>query len=114
MKSLEEFDIKVILKELHKNYEYFYSEADLQFKLAWEIKKYLNNSNIEIILECPNDNKNKRNHTDIFLIEGEKFLPIELKYKTKEIRNIGELKYNGIEKSIINNLKNQGAKNNAC
>ena len=42
MKSLEEFDIKVILKELHKNYEYFYSEADLQFKLAWEIKKYLN------------------------------------------------------------------------
>ena len=114
MKSLEEFDIKIILKELHKNYEFFYSEADLQFKLAWKIKEYLNNSNIEIILEYPNDDKNKRSHTDIFLVEGEKFLPIELKYKTKEIKNIESLKYNGIEKSLINNLKNQGAKNNGC
>ncbi len=114
MKSLEEFDIKVILKELHKNYEFFYSEADLQFKLAWKIKEYLNNSNVEIILEYPNDDENKRSHTDIFLVEGEKFLPIELKYKTKAIKNIESLKYNGIEKSLINNLKNQGAKNNGC
>lgn len=96
-------DINFILSELKKKRKIFTSEADFQLELAWIIKTEYPQA--EIRLEyCPTFNSNM--HIDILVIINGKWIPIELKYKTKACtKTIGSLKYN---------LKTHGAKNINC
>ncbi|MBR5781699.1 MAG: hypothetical protein IKY27_06915 [Bacteroidales bacterium] len=58
----------------------FYSEADFQFSLAWELKTLLPSANIYLERYEPTFNY----HVDIWIEENGGFFPIELKYKTKK------------------------------
>lgn len=105
MKKLENFNVEEVLKELYKRREYFYSEADFKFNLAWTIKEYfVTNPNIEIKLEYTNNKlqeTNKYMYIDIAICEESKIIPIELKYKTTRCKE-----------DVI--IKNHGAKNLGC
>lgn len=60
----------------------FHSEADFQFRLAWEIKE-LYRDRVDVILEYPVETLRGRVYIDIMVIlDGHKYIPIELKYKT--------------------------------
>lgn len=59
----------------------FYSEADFQFALAWELQTLLPNANIH--LERRVVIKNESWYIDIWVEYDGKIFPIELKYKTK-------------------------------
>lgn len=80
----EKFDIDEIIKKLKEKRKIFTSEADLQLELAWIIKnKYKDDKNVAVRLEyCPDIEPQM--HIDILVIIDEKWIPIELKYKTKE------------------------------
>ncbi len=98
-----------LLEELSEKRGLFFSEADFQFSLAWFIKE--KHEEYEVLLEYPFDicekdkeGNDKANtiYLDIILKKEDKFIPIELKYKTKEFC------YENY------NLKNHSAKNQAC
>lgn len=77
---------KVLKKILDNLSEPFVSEADFQFSLAWELKKYLG-KNTEIILEYPErvPQTEQNKYYDIAIVQqGKKKSFIELKYKTKQ------------------------------
>ena len=94
----EEFDIKVCINNLRP---VFHSEADLQFALAWEIKKTY--STAKVRLEYPKEVDGKMIYVDIVVLYNNKEYYIELKYKTKLCNTkIGAEEYN---------LKNQSAQN---
>lgn len=76
-----QFDIITILEELKKR-RIFTSEADLQLELAWIIKQKHPDSIVRLEY-CPEFNSNM--HIDILVILNNKWIPIELKYKTGEI-----------------------------
>lgn len=65
----------------------FYSEADFQFALAWELQKQLPNAKIH--LERRDESHNY--YVDIWVEEDGKIYLIELKYKTKKA-TIGSIK----------------------
>ena len=84
--------MREIMTILAGKYSEFCSEADFQFALAWEIKKYFTEKAVdaEVRLECLAEvrlkkaNKPERRYIDIIVrLNGELF-PIELKYKLKE------------------------------
>jgi hypothetical protein len=75
-----EFDIEKVINNLRKKRKIFHSEADFQFALAWEIQHLY--SDVNVRLEYAYKIENKVYHIDILLIIKEKFIPIELKYKT--------------------------------
>lgn len=105
--------LKYIMKDFGEKNRIFVSEKDFQLELAWAIKEKANEDgkkNVYVKLEyCPtnveveysilNDNedeannentkntKNTKMYIDILVIYDKKWYPIELKYKTKEIRN---------------------------
>lgn len=68
------------INNLAKKRPAFYSEADFQFSLAWELKTLLPDANIYLERYEPTFNY----HVDIWIEENGEFFPIELKYKTKE------------------------------
>lgn len=68
------------INNLAKKRPAFYSEADFQFSLAWELKTLLPNANIYLERYEPTFNY----HVDIWIEENGDFFPIELKYKTKK------------------------------
>lgn len=68
------------INNLAKKRPAFYSEADFQFSLAWELKTLLPNANIYLERYEPTFNY----YVDIWIEENGEFFPIELKYKTKE------------------------------
>ena len=72
------------INKLAKKDQLFYSEADFQFSLAWELKTLLSNvlPNANIYLERYEPTFNY--HVDIWVEENGEFFPIELKYKTKK------------------------------
>lgn len=75
-------DINLILDNLRRERKLFHSEADLQFSLAWVIKK-LYNDDVKIRMEYPFRNNNSNKYFDILLYwKDEGIIPIELKYKT--------------------------------
>lgn len=76
-------NITKVLDHLKKKRFAFHSEADFQFQLAWAIKEvYLDR--VEVILEYPTLlNGNKAFIDIVVLLDGNKHIPIELKYKTK-------------------------------
>ena len=68
------------INNLAKKRPAFYSEADFQFSLAWELKTLLPNANIYLERYEPTFNY----HVDIWVEENCEFFPIELKYKTRK------------------------------
>lgn len=79
-----EFNLEKCLLSLAEKRPVFHSEADFQFSLAWEIQQQYQEA--EIRLECPfafetDDNR----YIDIVVCYNDEVIPIELKYKTKEV-----------------------------
>lgn len=112
---MDDFFIKAIQK-LKNEREIFHSEDDLKFELALKIRDV--NSDFKIRLERPNDIKMEmvngkieqvRAPIDIIVINGDKTIPIELKYKTKKLKcnNDDICKVNG----EVYDLKKHGATN---
>ena len=92
-------DIKYVLSKLSKTRQIFVSEADFQLELAWVIKTIYPNAIIRLEY-CPYFDLNM--HIDILVIINNKWIPIELKYKTKKCQKT-------IDNEVFN-LKNHGAK----
>lgn len=97
------FDIYKVIEKLKTRRVIFVSEVDFQLELAWTIKEEYPNAKIRLEY-CPSFDLNM--HIDILVIYDNKWIPIELKYKTKGCIKI-------IDNEVFN-LKNQGAKNNSC
>lgn len=98
-----EFDIYKIINNLKTKRTIFYSEADFQFAISWVIKEIYPDAKIRLEY---NPKKPINMRIDILVIFGDKWIPIELKYKTK-----------GSTKIIDNeeyHLKNHGAKDRNC
>ena len=96
-------DITACMRRLSGKRPVFASEADFKFSLAWEIQSVYSDS--EVIIEyIPQYSRNV--HIDILVVKDGKFIPIELKYKTRG----AEIKAGGIQY----NLKNHGAKDINC
>ena len=93
------FDIYKIIGKLKNKRQIFTSEADFQLELAWIIKEEYPNTKVRLEY-CPSFDLNM--HIDILVIYDNKWIPIELKYKTKCCNKL----ING----EIFNLKNHGAK----
>jgi hypothetical protein len=92
-------NINNIIDVLKQKRTIFISETDFQLELAWIIKDLY--PNVKVRLEyCPTFDMNM--HVDILVIGDSKWIPIELKYKTKRCtKNIDD---------EVFNLKNHGAK----
>lgn len=105
------FAIEAVIEDLRKRRPVFVSEADFQLEFAWSIKRLYRDS-YDIRLEyTPSDQAlsgQSKMHIDILLksIVTGKWIPIELKYKTKACI----LQHNGEEFD----LANHGAKDIGC
>ena len=97
------FDIELILSKLKKKRKMFVSESDFQLEMAWVIKEEYPESKVRLEY-CPSFDFSM--HIDILVIMNNKWIPIELKYKTKRCNKI-------IDKEVYN-LKNHGAKDVNC
>ena len=90
--------IETAMNNLKIKHQIFHSEADFQFSLAWELQKILPDAKIHLEY-CPLLDDSM--HIDIYVLDEGHSHPIELKYKTKELKApIGSEYYN---------LKNQFA-----
>lgn len=79
--------LTIINELMKKNDGHYFREAQLQFDLAWALRESFKDDNIKIHLEYFAKNKIKDNNMyyDIVIENGEDFIPIELKFKTKKI-----------------------------
>ena len=96
-------NINAVLACLRTRRKLFVSEADFQLELAWILKEMYPNAKVRLEY-CPEFDPQM--HIDILVIMDGKWIPIELKYKTK-----------GCTKSVdgeLYNLKNHGAKDVNC
>ncbi len=102
--SLNSSYVTSLLSNLLRN-KLYRSEAQLQFDIAWQIKEdLLNLTDWQVCLEplsaTIDGGKNaKRLYTDIMVYneKTKEFIPIELKYKTKEIKGTNLLKNHGAQ-----------------
>lgn len=97
------FDIFLLIKDLSEKCKLFVSEADFQLELAWIIKQKYPDAVVKLEY-CPEFDESM--HIDILVIIDKKWVPIELKYKTKKLQTIVEGEYY--------NLKNHSAKDVNC
>lgn len=105
-KQENEFNIIEVINSLDPDNRLFVSEADMQFRMAFAIKeKY---PHVQIRLEYPvKINEKTIFYIDILVItENGKWIPIELKYKTK--KNSITIEGETFE------LKEQGARDTGC
>lgn len=101
MKNL--INMEDMINQLRQKRKIFVSEADLQLELAWIIKNAYPDAKVRLEY-CPVFEPNM--HIDILVIMNNKWIPIELKYKTK-----------GCCKQVddeVFNLKNHSAKDVNC
>ena len=78
-------DIVEFMKKLAEQRPVFYSEADFQFALGWLIQKKFPTYNVRFEYKPKFD---LQMHIDILVITDDlKWIPIELKYKTKRTKN---------------------------
>lgn len=96
-------DIELVITKLKEKRKIFVSEADLQLELAWIIKDEYPCAKVRLEY-CPSFDLNM--HIDILVIIDDKWIPIELKYKTKGCRKVVD--------GEIYNLKNHSAKDVNC
>ncbi|WP_086253582.1 hypothetical protein [Campylobacter sp. P091] len=97
-----------IIEKLQDKRQIFCSEADFQLEMAWVIKEMYLNAEVRLEYVPTFDDKM---HIDILVFISNKWIPIELKYKTKNSGE-GALEYKKTQE--VFNLKNQGAKNINC
>lgn len=96
-------DIHSCIDELRKKRQIFVSEADFQLELAWILKDKYPSAKVRCEY-TPSFDPNM--HIDILVIKDGRWIPIELKYKTK-----------GCFKEFdgdVYNIKNHGAKDVNC
>lgn len=98
-----EFDIELVISNLKKRRKIFASEADFQFELAWIIKEIYPFDSVYLEYS---PKFNPKMHIDILVVENNQWIPIELKYKTKECCKTVD--------GIVFNLKNHAAKDVNC
>lgn len=101
---------------LESRKEIFANERDLQMHLALYLERSNNYDNVEVEYYVPKSELspeyiwNSEMKVDIVVCKDGKFVPIELKYKTKEIKN-GSLYRFGEDCKGIQIVKNQAAQN---
>jgi hypothetical protein len=76
-------DIAEVLTGLATQRPIFHSEADFQHAFAWEIHRRLPNASIR--LELPVLHLDKQLYLDVWAIQGNAILAVELKYKTRAL-----------------------------
>jgi hypothetical protein len=76
-------NITDVLAALARQRPIFHSEADFQHALAWELHQRLPNAAIR--LELPVAHRNKLLHVDIWIVQNQQILALELKYKTRAL-----------------------------
>ncbi len=77
------FDVSQTMGMLSQVRPVFYSEADFQHGLAWQI--HLQNPACRVRLECPlSPEQETDRYLDILLFDGNSEIAIELKYKTSD------------------------------
>ena len=101
-------DMEKIIEKLQGKRQIFCSEADFQLEMAWVIKEMYHDA--EVRLEYV-PTFNDKMHIDILVFISNKWIPIELKYKTKNSKT--EKMTDQITQEVFN-LKNQGAKDIGC
>ena len=83
-KKLTKKNMHEIMKELGKERPVFHSEADFQHALAWKIHEEYPDYNVRLEKrEVVND---KEVYFDIFIFKNNEKIPIEVKYKTRELK----------------------------
>lgn len=98
------FNIRQVIKTLKQKRKVFTSEADLQLELAWVIKELYPHAIVRREY-CPDFNLNM--HIDILVIINNRWIPIELKYKTKKLEFSDK-------DGCYYNLKEQSAQDTGC
>ncbi len=98
------FNIEGIIGNLKEKRKIFTSEADLQLELAGIIKNEYKDATVRLEY-CPDFDSNM--HIDILVIIDRKWIPIELKYKTKKF-------YYKDTDGCVYNLKEQSAHDCGC
>ena len=91
-------NIMSIIDTLREKRKVFFSEADFQFSLSWEIQLHYPDASVRLEYPSPHD---PTKHIDIFVRLGDAAYPIELKYASKLLKT----QLNGETYS----LKEQGA-----
>ncbi|MBF0552410.1 MAG: hypothetical protein HQK60_18005 [Deltaproteobacteria bacterium] len=76
-------ELSGILNSLRIKRCIFHSEADFQHTLAWEIHLLLPDASIR--LEFPFKINNENKHIDIWVVNHDEILAVELKYKTQKL-----------------------------
>ena len=97
-----------IIEKLQGKRQIFCSEADFQLEMAWVIKEMYPNAKVRLEY-VPTFNDKMR--IDIIVFINNEWIPIELKYKTKNSKK--EEMIDQITQEVFN-LKNQGAKDIGC
>ena len=101
-------DMEKIIKTLQGKRQIFCSEADFQLEMAWVIKEMYHDAEVRLEYVPTFDDKM---HIDIIVFISNEWIPIELKYKTKNSKK-GALEDKKTQE--VFNLKNQGAKDIGC
>lgn len=97
-----------IIEKLQDKRQIFCSEADFQLEMAWVIKERYRDAKVRLEYVPTFDDKM---HIDILVFISNEWIPIELKYKTKNSKK--EKMTDQITQEVFN-LKNQGAKDINC
>lgn len=113
-----------VCRFLDENDKLLFNERDLQMNLAVYLKERGYYDRVEVEYYIPAemlpdykkmDPKNDRLYLDIVVVKDGMYVPIELKYKTKEIgleiERFGELSTEASHNTEKDVLKNQGAQN---
>ena len=101
-------DMEKIIEKLQGKRQIFCSEADFQLEMAWVIKEMYHDAEVRLEYVPTFDDKM---HIDILVFINNEWIPIELKYKTKNSKK-GALEDKKTQE--VFNLKNQGAKDIGC
>ena len=101
-------DMAKIIEKLQDKRQIFCSEADFQLEMAWVIKEMYHDAEVRLEYVPTFDDKM---HIDILVFISNEWIPIELKYKTKNSKK--EEMIDKITQEVFN-LKNQGAKDIGC
>lgn len=103
-------DMAKIIEKLQDKRQIFCSEADFQLEMAWVIKGMYPDAKVRLEYV---PKFNDKMHIDILVFISNKWIPIELKYKTKNSKKEEEEMIDQITQEVFN-LKNQGAKDISC
>lgn len=102
-------DMAKIIEKLQDKRQIFCSEADFQLEMAWVIKEMYPNAKVRLEYV---PKFNDKMHIDILVFISNKWIPIELKYKTKNSKKEEIMIDKKTQEGF--NLKNQGAKDISC